>query len=181
MRRHPAGTSRLGAGEDAKVELRSDHPGGAPLARRLRGLAHAHLSALGRPKAGLSVLLTRDPVIRALNRRFRRVDRATDVLSFPLDEPDELGDVAISLDVARRRARGEGRPLLAEVDRYLVHGLLHLVGHDHEAPAEARAMAELEDRLLGEAGMLADSLRPGPAGPRVRARQAGGKAARRAR
>jgi probable rRNA maturation factor len=50
----------------------------------------------------------------------------------------------------------------AEVDRYLVHGLLHLVGHDHQRPTEARDMARLEDELLGRAGMVADALEPPP-------------------
>jgi probable rRNA maturation factor len=86
------------------------------------------------------------------------------VLSFPQQDPPgtggELGDVAISLDTAARRARREGRDLLGEVDRCLVHGLLHLLGHDHHRPAQARAMAELEARLLGDPGLVAGARRP---------------------
>jgi len=164
------------------VEVRSDRRSGAALARRLAELARAHLEALGRPAAGLSVLLTGDRVVRSLNRRFRGVDRTTDVLSFPAEEPagrgPELGDVALSLEVARRRARAEGRPLLAELDRYLVHGILHLLGHDHERPGEARAMADLEEELLGFAGMLEESL---PASARSRSGRASGRATRRRR
>ena len=148
------------------VELRSEHPSGRAVARRVRARVRAILSALGRPGAGLSILLTTDGRIRTLNRRWRRVDHATDVLSFPADDPPgsgpHLGDLAISLDVAARRARRAGRTLGEEVDRYLVHGLLHLVGHDHHRPGEAREMARIEDDLLGRMGMVGESLeRPG--------------------
>ena len=145
------------------IELRSEHPvrwrGGAARAARARAL----LAALGRPDAGLSILLTTDGRIRTLNRRWREVDHATDVLSFPADDPPgsgpHLGDLAVSLDIASRRARRAGRSLGEEVDRYLVHGMLHLVGHDHLRPGEAREMARLEDELLGRTGMVAESLK----------------------
>ena len=148
------------------VELRSEHPSGNALARRVRARVRALLQALGRPEAGLSILLTTDGRIRTLNRRWRSVDHATDVLSFPADDPPgsgpHLGDLAISLDVAARRARRAGRTLGEEVDRYLVHGLLHLVGHDHHRPGEAREMARVEDEILGRMGMVGESLeRPG--------------------
>jgi len=144
------------------VELRSEHPSGNALARRVRARVRALLQALGRPEAGLSILLTTDGRIRTLNRRWRSVDHATDVLSFPADDPPgsgpHLGDLAVSLDIASRRARRAGHSLGDEVDRYLVHGILHLVGHDHHRPGEAREMARLEDQLLGRVGMIAESL-----------------------
>jgi len=144
------------------VELRSQHPSGPALARRVRARARLLLGALDRPEASLSILLTTDGRIRTLNRRWRSVDHATDVLSFPAHHPPgsgpDLGDLAISLDTARRRAARAGRALGAEVDRYLVHGLLHLVGHDHVRPADARAMARVEDELLGLAGMVTDAI-----------------------
>jgi probable rRNA maturation factor len=147
------------------VELRIDHPSGAALRRRVRSRLGALLRALGRPRAGVSVLLTTDGRIRTLNRRWRGIDHATDVLSFPADDPPGsgpyLGDLAVSLDVAARRARRAGRTLGEEVDRYLVHGLLHLVGHDHLRPGEARAMARAEDELLGRVGMVRDAMRRG--------------------
>jgi probable rRNA maturation factor len=152
------------------IELRSEHPSGRALARHVRVRARALLLAVGRPDASLSVLLTTDGRIRTLNRRWRSVDHATDVLSFPADDPPgsspELGDLAISLDTAGRRAPKAGRSVRDEVDRYLVHGLLHLLGHDHERPAAARAMARLEDELLGRTGMVADAIRPARRGGR---------------
>ena len=147
------------------VELRTDHPRGPALAARVRARARRHLRALGRGDAGLSLLLSGDGALRTLNRRWRGIDRATDVLSFPASDPagngPALGDLAISLDTAARRASRQGRTLLEEVDRYLVHGLLHLLGHDHEREAESRAMAEAEDALLRGEGMVRASRRPG--------------------
>ena len=143
------------------IELRNEHPSGEALARRVRTRLRAFLAALGREGAGVSVLLCTDGRIRTLNRRWRGVDHATDVLSFPADDPpgsgEHLGDLAVSLDVASRRARRAGRSIGDEVDRYLAHGLLHLVGHDHGTPRQARAMARAEDELLGAAGMLVEA------------------------
>jgi probable rRNA maturation factor len=154
-----------------KLELRSEHPSGGAVARRVRLRVRTVLSALGRPEAGLSILLTTDGRIRTLNRRWREVDHATDVLSFPADDPPgsgpHLGDLAVSLDIASRRARRAGRSLGDEVDRYLVHGILHLLGHDHLRPGEARQMARLEDELLGRTGMVTESTVTGSPGRRA--------------
>jgi probable rRNA maturation factor len=148
------------------VELRTDHPRGPALSARVRARARRHLRVLGREQAGLSLLLAGDRTLRTLNRRWRGIDRPTDVLSFPAHHPagvgPELGDLAISLDTAARRAAREGRSLLAEVDRYLVHGLLHLLGHDHVKVAESRAMAQAEDSLLRAPGMIGAARKPAP-------------------
>ena len=102
-----------------------------------------------------------DPGIRLLNREWRRKDRPTDVLSFPGGEhppgargPLHLGDVILSLDTARRQARAHRRSLAEELDLYLAHGLLHLLGHDHHRRRDAERMATLEARLLGRPGMV---------------------------
>lgn len=82
------------------------------------------------------------------------------MLSFPAGEwpkdagPRPLGDVVISLDTTVRNARDYGHSIEDELARYLAHGLLHLLGHDHERPKDAKAMAAAETRLLGRAGML---------------------------
>jgi len=157
-----------------KVEARSEHARGAAAARGLRSRARAFLSALGREDAELSILVVDDASIRRLNRAWRAKDRATDVLSFPAAGGGALlGDVVISLETARRVAREDGRALGVELDRYLAHGLLHLLGHDHEAsPAAALRMARAEDALVGEGMVTAGgkrsrtgSGRPVPAGP----------------
>ncbi len=111
------------------------------------------LDALGTPGSELSVLLTNDEKIRALNHEHRGKNRPTDVLAFPQGEAvggatPMLGDVVISLDTAERQARGRGRDLLEEVRLLLAHGLLHLVGHDHSEPTEARQMRRETRRLV---------------------------------
>jgi probable rRNA maturation factor len=145
------------------VRLAAEHPKGRGLARRLRARAAAFLSALGRDEAEVSILLVGDRRIRALNREWRHVDRPTDVLSFPLSDPPGigplLGDVVMSVETAARRARDEGRPVARELERYLAHGLLHLLGFDHERPEDARRMAEMEARLARDEGLVGAALR----------------------
>jgi rRNA maturation RNase YbeY len=124
------------------------------LARRLRRSACRLLRGLGLPEAELSVVLVSDAEMRKLNRRWRGKDRPTDVLSFsqvegPGPAPSGLlGDVVISVDTARRQAAERAAPLGREGERLLVHGLLHLLGYDHErSPAEARRMQRRERTL----------------------------------
>jgi probable rRNA maturation factor len=122
--------------------------------RRLRRRAGAVLRALDRADSELSVALVDDVAIAELNERHRDRPRATDVLSFSLlDGPHSerrgalLGDVVVSLETAERQARRAGRSLDDEVLRLLIHGVLHLLGHDHEAPGEARVMRAEERRV----------------------------------
>lgn len=125
--------------------------------RALVATAQRLLGAVGDGAAGLSVSLVTDDAIRCLNQKYRGRDAATDVLSFALDEapaPLEreriLGDVVISLDTARRQAAEYDAPVQRELYRLLIHGLLHLKGHDHERAAERRVM-QREERRLAEA------------------------------
>ena len=138
------------------------------LLRQLRRSAARFLHRLDLEDVELSVLLTGDRGIQALNRSWRRKDRPTDVLSFPAGPPPpgptgprHLGDVILSLDTARRQARAHRRTLAQELDLYLAHGLLHLLGHDHHRRRDAERMAALESRLLGRPGMF-----PAPASRR---------------
>jgi probable rRNA maturation factor len=108
----------------------------------------------------LSVALVDDATIHALNRTYRRKDKPTDVLAFPMHDPPELagliGDVILSVDTARRQAARRRRPLLAELTLLLAHGLLHLLGHDHRNDAEEREMTartkELTEAAAGRRG-----------------------------
>jgi probable rRNA maturation factor len=160
------------------IHVVADHARAAWPARVVRARSRDFLQRLGE-RRDLTVLLTSDRRMRELNRRFRGKDRPTDVLSFPAEEPGQLGDLAISLDTARRRARQEGRALSAEVSLYLAHGVLHLLGWDHERSAkDAQAMARKEAWLLGSRGMVALSGTgsPGkrgvePGGPRAAGRR----------
>jgi probable rRNA maturation factor len=102
----------------------------------------------------LSIALVDDGTIRDLNRSYRRKDRPTDVLAFPLEESAAprapsglLGDVVVSVPTARRQARARRRPLLHELTLLLAHGLLHLCGYDHATDAEERVMSARTDEL----------------------------------
>jgi probable rRNA maturation factor len=151
-------------GKGNAIILEVGHPSGKAHAQRLEARALQFLGQLGLSRTELSLSIVTDRAIRRLNRTWRKKDKSTDVLSFPAGEMPEtgsaklLGDVVISLDTARRQAREYRRPLEEELDRYLAHGVLHLLGHDHLARAEARKMAALEEALLGRAGMVAQAL-----------------------
>jgi probable rRNA maturation factor len=124
---------------------------------RLRRRASRLLRALDLPAAELSIRLVDDAEIAALNLRHRRRRGPTDVLSFSLVEGAYaahrgalLGDVVISLDTAARQARRGRRSLDQEALRLLIHGALHLIGHDHVRPRQARVMRAAERRLWRE-------------------------------
>lgn len=123
----------------------------------IRQKARLLLSALDRDEAELSIILVDDPTIASLNERWRDIHVPTDVLAFPMDEPGAslphpplLGDVVISVERAVAQAEEAGHSLERELDGLLIHGLLHLVGYDHEASEDhADAMACKEAELLG--------------------------------
>lgn len=107
--------------------------------------------------AEASILLTNDEQIRQLNREYRDIDAPTDVLSFSQAEGESvgqgvqdnvLGDVVISVETARRQAAEQGHSLDHEMDVLLAHGLLHLLGYDHEAPEEASRMLSRQEEVL---------------------------------
>ncbi len=113
----------------------------------------------------LSLAVTTDAEIHALNRRYAAEDRPTDVLAFSQEEgeefvsaPDELrhlGDVVMSLETAERQASEAGHDLDAEMAHLLAHGVLHLLGYDHAAPDDERKMRERERAVLAKAGIEA--------------------------
>ena len=115
------------------------------LSRWLRRVAPA------KARGHVTIALVTDRRIQELNRSFRHVDKATDVLSFPADEPGTLGDVVIARGVARRQARGAGHDFPTEVRVLALHGLLHLLGYDHEH--DGGRMARLEARLRRKGGL----------------------------
>lgn len=103
-------------------------------------------AAVPRSRAAVSVLLCGDGRMRRLNREFRKIDRPTDVLSFPAGDSSFLGDVAIDVPYAARQARRRGHSRDREVKLLLAHGVLHLLGHDHET--DQGAMFRLQGRLV---------------------------------
>jgi probable rRNA maturation factor len=119
----------------------------------LSKIAHRALEVLGLSKAELSIVLVSDPQIRKLNKLYRNKDKPTDVLSFPIGEKVNgwliLGDIVISVDTAKRQAQELGHSLEEELKRLLVHGLVHLLGYDHELGGEEeKKFFELEEFVL---------------------------------
>ena len=108
-------------------------------------------------------LITGDAELRSLNLRFRGKDSATDVLSFPSGEKDPIGDIAISLAHARTQARERGHSIENEICILMLHGVLHLLGMDHETDGGRMARAELRwQRKLGLPAGLIERTLSGP-------------------
>ena len=123
-----------------------------PPAVRAPGLARWLQSVVpARARGAVTVALVPDRRIHALNRQFRHKDRPTDVLAFPAEEPGHLGDVVIALGVARRQAAAAGHPIGTELRILALHGLLHLLGYDHEQ--DDGRMKRLERRLRRKGGL----------------------------
>ena len=132
------------------------HPGvsRAEIARRGRAM----LACLQLTNHELSIVLTNDDQIQYLNNMYRGKDRPTDVLAFAMREGDFsqlagelLGDVIVSVPTARKQAIQHGRDVMGEVTMLLAHGLLHLLGWDHETAAKDRRMRAETDRLCAAA------------------------------
>lgn len=127
----------------------------------VRAVAERMLASLGLADAELSLLLCDDATIHTLNRDYRRKDKPTDVLAFALREGphaehagDALGDVVISMDTARRQAAEHDSAISTEVNFLLAHGVLHLLGYDHQNRGEERRMSARTDILRSVAGTL---------------------------
>ena len=104
----------------------------------------------------LTLLLTNNATVRDLNARFRGKDSATNVLSFPAAETpgsDHLGDIALAFGVCAREAAEQGKPLAHHLSHLVAHGVLHLLGFDHEDEGDAEQMEALERTILRGLGM----------------------------
>ncbi len=131
------------------VEVEIDEPAWQERLPAVAALAAAAAAAV--PGEGeAAVLFTSDAAVRALNARFRAKDSPTNVLSFPAppNRDRHLGDIALAFGVVEREARDEAKPLAHHVQHLVVHGLLHLMGHDHQDEAAGHAMEDLERRIL---------------------------------
>lgn len=117
-------------------------------------LKAARTAAKTENKSGsVSLLFTDDEAIHTLNREFRQVDKPTDVLSFPSDEPGFLGDIAISVPCAIRQAGEYGHSIEREIVFLMVHAMLHLCGYDHIDPADEEVMRIRQREILAKAGV----------------------------
>lgn len=111
-------------------------------------------------RSEVSVVLADDALVRRLNRQWRRIDAATNVLSFPsldLDVPPKapllLGDVVLAFETVSREAQEQGKDIADHLRHLVVHGILHLLGYDHEAPGGAEQMEALETEVLARLGV----------------------------
>ena len=125
----------------------------------LKQYAERVMVETGNEKCELSLLLADDVFVRDLNRRYRSIDRTTNVLAFPQQDasqtlpiPTTLGDVVISVEKAGRDSVAAGHSLSDELKKLIVHGVLHLSGHDHKTRAETRQMRDLEQTIMERAG-----------------------------
>ena len=138
----------------------------AALAERARSATAQVEPAIGNPRLSTSLLFTSDEEVHALNREWRGKDKPTNVLSFPMLErgelldlaaegpPEMLGDLALAHGTCAREAAEKGVPLETHATHLLIHGLLHLAGHDHvDSDAQAEAMEALEIAALAKLGI----------------------------
>lgn len=107
--------------------------------------------APARAHGSVAIAVVPDARVRSLNRRYRKKDQNTDVLSFPANDEAFLGDIVIAAGVARRQANAAGHSLQTELRILALHGLLHLLGYDHEQ--DTGQMARLERRLRRQGGL----------------------------
>lgn len=151
----------------------ADHAQGPPF-RRTRG----------RVSMEISILLTTDQAVRRLNASFRGIDKPTNVLSFPAfsdgdiappaGTPVLLGDIAVAFGTTDREARAEGKTLAAHLSHLVVHGVLHLLGYDHQRDRDAMKMELLETEILaglGIANPYAEASKESAPVPKVRPRR----------
>jgi len=135
------------------VEIVRKKAGGTFSNRELKRIALKILELVEQSQAELSIALVNNKEIRKLNAKYRRKDYPTDVLSFPAANGlpinvQLLGDVVISVEKAEEQAKQRGRTVNEETATLLIHGILHLLGYDHERSAKAaRVMGRLEKRI----------------------------------
>lgn len=123
-------------------------------------------AVLGGEERSVNVLFTSDAEVRILNRGFRKIDKPTNVLSFPAAKvslpdggEDHLGDIALAFETIAREAGEQGKPLLHHVSHLIVHGTLHLLGYDHDSEKAADAMEDRERAILARLGIADPYLR----------------------
>lgn len=107
----------------------------------------------------ICVVLSSDEEVQTLNRTFRNIDKPTNVLSFPADDADEgsgdlvLGDIVLAFDTVVREAEEQKKNMASHFSHLLAHGILHLLGYDHQSEGDAGQMEDLERKILGQKGI----------------------------
>jgi probable rRNA maturation factor len=130
----------------------------------MRRAIAAAAATLSTPAPELAIVLTNNGAMRLLNRAWRGVDAATNVLSFPNQpiggEPSFIGDIVLAYETVAAEARHEGKPFTHHLAHLAVHGFLHLLGYDHEREKDATRMERLERQILHRLA-IPDPYRPG--------------------
>ena len=155
MIRAPHHLKRNSPSIDVHVADSSWHNSVPQLVSRVRNaaaiaLAYSTQSPSDNSRLALTILLTGDQQLHELNARYRGKDKPTNVLAFPASDGSAyLGDIAIAFGTAAREARTGNQPLSEHLLHLVVHGVLHLLGYDHEMASEAAVMESLEAQILG--------------------------------
>ena len=115
----------------------------------VRTAINAAADEISSPAGEVAVVLTDDAAIRKLNKQWRKIDKPTNVLSFPAAKSGAmLGDIVIAYETLARESRDEGKQFTHHLSHLAVHGFLHLMGYDHQNDSDAEAMEELESAIL---------------------------------
>lgn len=140
-----------------KVAIEIEEPGWIRALPDAVALTRRAAVAAARRRQGgeVTILLASDAVLRDLNRRFRGADKATNVLAFPAppNRQSHLGDVALAFGVCAAEAEAQTKPLADHLRHLVIHGVLHLLGYDHQTEAQAEAMEAIERDLLASLGV----------------------------
>jgi len=141
------------------INIKSDFPFPKELLERAASAALEHQASRESLDSELTIVLTNDARLKELNRDYLGIDAPTDVLSFPASETDPetgaryIGDILISITRAQSQATAAGHPLESEVQLLVVHGVLHLLGHDHAEAQEKARMWQAQTEILAQLGL----------------------------
>jgi probable rRNA maturation factor len=142
--------------QDVDIDIRLESPLWAGALADCEALAVGVIEAVmraERTEGAIALLLADDEALRALNARWRGKDKATNVLSFPAPEGFGLGDIALAFETVSAEAQAQGKSLAAHTSHLIVHGVLHLLGYDHEDEGEAVEMEARERFILATLGV----------------------------
>lgn len=125
-------------------------PGVKGAQAKTRAIAGAALKTLGLAEKEVSILLADNEAIKELNKKYRKIAKPTDVLSFPMEDDELLGDIVISVEKTKEQAAAFGVSFEEELSRLIIHGLLHLMGYDHvKGGRQAAKMKGMEEEVMG--------------------------------
>lgn len=148
---------RFSSVPNCAVTILTHDPRWKGLAPTVRRAAEAALAKLRVKKSAVTIVLSNDDEVQALNHQYRYKNKPTNVLSFPDGSVEagatQLGDILLAYEIIAREADEQGKKLKHHLTHLTIHGVLHLLGHDHEVENEAEAMESLEITILSGMGI----------------------------